>query len=72
MTKMKTAGNIVWTMDIKVNLLLIDEEERKNGKGSMKRIKDRWDAMCPTLKSAVNRSYEIMLQGLKKRKRLPT
>ena len=30
------AGNIEWTMDMKVNLLLIDEQERKNGKGSWK------------------------------------
>ena len=31
-----TAGNIEWNMDMKVNLLLLDEEERKNGKGSLK------------------------------------
>ena len=35
--KDETAGNIEWTMDMIVNLLLIDEEERKNGKRFMKR-----------------------------------
>ena len=50
--KDETAGNIEWTMDMKVNLLLIDEEEWKNGKGFMRRMKDRWDAMYPTLRSA--------------------
>ena len=39
-------------MDMKVNLLLIDEEEWKNGKGFMKRLKDKWDAMYLTIKSA--------------------
>ena len=46
------AGNIEWTMDMKVHLLLTDEEERKNVKGFMKRMEDRWNAMYPTLKSA--------------------
>ena len=50
--KDETAGNIEWSTDMKVNLLLIDEEKRTNGKGFMKRMKDRWVAKYPTLKSA--------------------
>ena len=47
-----TTGNIEWTINIKANLLLIDEEEQQNGKGFMKKMKDRWDAMYPAIKSA--------------------
>ena len=35
--------NNKWTDEMKVNLLRIDERERKKGRGVMKRMKDEWD-----------------------------
>lgn len=32
-----------WTLEMKVNLIKIDRDERKKGRGFMKRIKEAWD-----------------------------
>ena len=53
-------------MDMKVNLLLTDEEERKIRKGFTKRIKDRWDAMYPTIKSASKHKFRDNASRFKK------
>ena len=72
MTKMRQPEILnVRTMDMKVNLLLIDEEERKNGKEFMKKMKYRWDAMYPTLKSASKQKLRDNASR-EKGKRLPT
>ena len=34
--------NVEWTTEMKVRLVQIDEEERKRGRGFMKRVKERW------------------------------
>ena len=68
--KDETAGNIEWTMDMKINLLLIEEEEQKNGKGFMKRMKDRWDAMYPTLKLANKQKLRDNASSLRKGKEI--
>ena len=36
-------ANSKWTNEMKLNLLKIEERERKKGRGFMKRIKDEWD-----------------------------
>ena len=38
-------ANIKWTNEMKINLLKIEESERKRGRGFMKRMKDAWDAI---------------------------
>ena len=50
--------------------MLIDEEERKNGKGFMKRMKDRWDAMYPTLQSASKQKLRDNASRFKKEKEI--
>ena len=32
-----------WKTDMKINLVIMDEEERVKGRGFMKRVKERWD-----------------------------
>ena len=36
--------NIEWSTEMKIRLIQINEEERKEGRGFMKRVKERWDA----------------------------
>ena len=35
--------SVDWTLEMKVNLIKIDRDERKNGRGFMKRMKEAWD-----------------------------
>ena len=39
--------NTEWNTEIKIGLIIIDEEERQKGRGFMKRVKERWDAKHP-------------------------
>ena len=34
---------IQWTTDMKVHLIVMDQEERQKGRGLMKRVKERWE-----------------------------
>ena len=36
--------NIEWSTEMKIRLIQINEEERKKGRGFMKKVKERWDA----------------------------
>ena len=51
-----TAGSerksLEWTTDMKVLLVMLDEEERAKGRGFMKRVKERWDVKYPEYQSA--------------------
>ena len=40
--------NLQWTTEMKVKLVEIDTEERRNGRGFMSRVKGRWDVEYPT------------------------
>ena len=42
-----TPKNVEWTTEMKVRLLQIDNEERKRGRGFMKRVKERWIDVYP-------------------------
>ena len=39
------------TTEIKIVLVMLDQEERANGRGFMKRVKERWDAKYPEYQS---------------------
>ena len=39
--------SIEWKTEIKIVLVMLDEDERANGRGFMKRIKGRWDMKYP-------------------------
>ena len=39
--------SLEWTTETKIVLVMLDQEERANGRGFMKRIKERWDAKYP-------------------------
>ena len=49
-----------WTTEIKVTLIMFDNEERAKGRGFMKRVK-RWDQYYPETEMQVGRSYIKML-----------
>ena len=38
-------GSSSWTNEMKMNLLTIEEHERKRGRGFMKRMKEAWDGI---------------------------
>ena len=40
----KMQKNTEWNTEIKICLIIIDEEEGQKGRGFMKRVKERWDA----------------------------
>jgi len=44
--------SLEWTTEMKVTLIKIDEEERRKGRGFMKRVKARWDMKFPEYESA--------------------
>ena len=39
--------SIEWKTEIKIVLVMLDEDERANGRGFMKRINGRWDMKYP-------------------------
>ena len=39
--------SLEWMTEIKIVLVMLDQEERANGRGFMKRVKERWDAKYP-------------------------
>ena len=39
--------NTEWNTEIKISLIIIDEEERRKSRRFMKRVKERWDAKHP-------------------------
>ena len=41
-----------WTTEMKMVLVMLDEDERPNGRGFMKRVKDRWNMKYPEHESA--------------------
>ena len=41
-----------WTTEMKINLVVMDNEERSKGRGFMKRVKERWDQRYPEYSSA--------------------
>ena len=41
-----------WTTEMKINLVVMDNEERPKGRGFMKRVKERWDQRYPEYSSA--------------------
>ena len=36
-----------WTTEMKINVVIMDKEERAKGRGFMKRVKERWDQKYP-------------------------
>ena len=44
--------SIEWTTEMKMVLVMLDEDERPNGRGFMKRVKDRWNMKYPEHESA--------------------
>ena len=41
-----------WTTEMKIKLIMIDEEERVKGRGFMKRVKERWEVEYPEYSEA--------------------
>ena len=39
--------SLEWTTEMKIVLVMLDQEERANGRGFMNRVKERWDAKYP-------------------------
>ena len=44
--------SIEWTTEIKIVLVILDEDKHAKGKEFMKRVKDRWDIKYPEYESA--------------------
>ena len=43
---------IEWTTEMKIKLIMIDEEEHVKGRGFMKRVKERWKVEYPEYSEA--------------------
>ena len=48
----KNWKQLEWTTEMKINLVVMDNEERSKGRGFMKRVKERWDQRYPEYSSA--------------------
>ena len=59
-----------WNTDMKVRLCEIDIEERKKGKGFMRRMKSRWDAEFPDFSSASEQKLRDNAARLKRQKEI--
>lgn len=44
--------SLEWTTEMKVTLVMLDEEERARGRGFMKRVKERWSVKYPEYQTA--------------------
>ena len=44
---------IEWIMKMKIVPVMLDEDDHVEGRGFMKRVKDRWDMKYPERKSAI-------------------
>ena len=44
--------HLEWTTEMKVTLITFENEERAKGRGSMKRVKERWDQYYPEYRDA--------------------
>ena len=51
--------SIEWTAEIKIVLVILDEDKHTKGKGFMKRFKDRWDIKYPEFESASWQKLEL-------------
>ena len=47
-----TRTSLEWTTEMKIVLMILDQEERAKGRGFMKQVKDRWDVKYPEYQSA--------------------
>ena len=47
-----TRTSLEWTTEMKIVLMILDQEKRAKGRGFMKRVKDRWDVKYPEYQSA--------------------
>ena len=47
-----TKTSLEWTTEMKITLVILDQEERTKGRGFMKRVKERWDTKYPEYQSA--------------------
>ena len=47
-----TRTSLEWTTEMKIVLMILDQEELAKGRGFMKRVKDRWDVKYPEYQSA--------------------
>ena len=63
------AKNMQWTTDMKVDLIIIDQEERQKGRGFMKRIKERWDTKYPEYTVVASRTYSTDTKNKRARRR---
>ena len=41
-----------WTTEMKIDVVIMDKEERAKGRGFMKRVKERWDQKYPEYQQA--------------------
>ena len=39
--------NTEWNKEMKISLIIIDEEERQKGRGFIKQVKEKWDTKYP-------------------------
>ena len=61
--------SLEWTTEMKIVLVMLDQEERANGRGFMKQVKERWDAKCPEYQSASWQKLRVMLLASRKTRR---
>ena len=52
-----------WTMEMKIDLVTVDKEERARGRGFMKRVKERWDQKYPEYQQASKNSEITQLDS---------
>ena len=59
-----------WSFDMKVRLVEIDIYERRNGRGFMKRVKDRWDSEFPESQEFVAQNLNDNAGGFKEQQEI--
>ena len=61
-----TRTSLEWTTEMKILLMILDQEERANGRGFMKSVKDRWDINTMDTNWQVVKNFGTMLLNSRK------
>ena len=59
-----------WTTEMKIDVVIMDKEERTKGRGFLKRLKERWDQKYPEYQQASSQKLRDNAARFKKEREL--
>ena len=69
-TPMSNNKQLNWTTEMKIDVVIMDKEERTKGRGFLKRLKERWDQKYPEYQQASSQKLRDNAARFKKEREL--